>query len=142
MLDQQTLDLIVREYAQSVTIADQLASRVEFRARARYHLEDSTCRLIASMRVPGQVLADHKLIAEYPATAWGYLARKLQISLRFAGWHKLADRIRWRAHQVFLDEFLAYPTVQIPPANRDKVRLMIATPTRTAWAGQPWEDTA
>lgn len=58
-------------------------------------------RLVASLRLPGEVLQDNKVVAEYPASLWDHIKKVLGFK------HELV-RVR-------CSETVVFPDIQLPP---------------------------
>lgn len=106
----ETIDLKVLTYNTAVHLDEELGFRP---GGLEFFLDklpmEMALRLTARLRVPGQVLQDDTLIAEYPVTLWDYIKRAL-------GW-------RHRIAQVRMNEHLVYPEVQVPDRYSSTVRL-------------------
>lgn len=68
-------------------------------------------RLIASMRIAGDVLQDDRIVAEYPATFWDHVRKVFGFSYR-------KDVVR-------VKETVLFPEMQLP-MHGDKVRIMFS----------------
>ena len=66
-------------------------------------------QFVAEWRVAGQVLAEDKVIAEYPATLWDHIKAKLGFE--------------HRVKQVKLTEHVAFPEVSVPQHLQPFVRI-------------------
>lgn len=85
-------------------------------------------QLIATLKVPGQVLQDNRVLAAYPITLWDHI--KFLIKTR---WPKVGGRLSVHLKEVRLTEHLLYPTVHVPGPYADSVRLYVAPSITTVF---------
>jgi hypothetical protein len=116
----ETLDLDILKY-NAATVLDRLLLTESHRSLEIFQREvpeQMAYQIAATLRVPGKVLQDRKVIATYPETLWDYIKRELK--QRFPRL-KLVVKMK----EVRLTEHLVYPEVSVPDRYSSSVRLYI-----------------
>lgn len=104
----KTITLDVQKYMVGVLIDEGFAN-IPLDVAVRYRAEQMAWHLVATMRLPAQVLQQDRIIAEYPSDWWQALRQRLGL--------------KYKKQQVRLTEHLLYPHVEVPRYHGDKVRL-------------------